>query len=122
VRASYFDAVHGYAAGLRAQRKCTEVKVLSDGPLEPALTELAESFRTESGHTLTFVYGLSPVIHKKVLDGEVADVVIVQPNFIDELVTAGKLVRDNTHALVASALVCLPEQTAPRPTSQLARR
>ena len=78
--------------GFAHNANAVEVKVLSDGPLEPALTKLAELFRTESGHTLTFVYGLSPVIHKKVLDGEVADVVIVQPNFIDELVTAGKLV------------------------------
>lgn len=49
-----------------------EIKVLSDGPLEPALAKIAETFRRESNHTLTFVYGLSPVIHKKVLDGEVA--------------------------------------------------
>jgi molybdate transport system substrate-binding protein len=69
-----------------------EVKVLSDGPLEPALTQTADAFRRESGHTVKFGFGLSPIIHKRVIDGEAADVVIIQPNFIDELVKAGKLV------------------------------
>jgi molybdate transport system substrate-binding protein len=69
-----------------------EVKVLSDSPLEPALTQTADAFRRESGHTVKFGFGLSPIIHKRVIDGEVADVVIIQPNFIDELVKAGKLV------------------------------
>jgi len=78
--------------GFISSANTAEIKVLSDGPLEPALTKIAETFRGESNHTLTFVYGLSPVIHKKVLDGEVADIVLIQPNFIDELVKAGKLV------------------------------
>ena len=77
--------------GFTSSAVTAEIKVLSDGPLEPALTKVAETFRRESNHTLTFEYGLSPVIHKKVLDGEVADIVLIQPNFIDELVKAGKL-------------------------------
>ena len=77
--------------GFTSSAVTAEIKVLSDGPLEPALTKIAETFRRESNHTLTFEYGLSPVIHKKVLDGEVADIVLIQPNFIDELVQAGKL-------------------------------
>ena len=58
--------------GFTSSANAAEIKVLSDGPLEPALTKVAETFRRESNHTLTFEYGLSPVIHKKVLDGEVA--------------------------------------------------
>jgi molybdate transport system substrate-binding protein len=68
-----------------------EVKVLSDGPLESALLQTADGFHRESGHTVKFGFGLSPIIHKRVIDGESADVVIIQPNFIDELVKAGKL-------------------------------
>jgi len=80
--------------------RAAEINVLSDSPLGPALTKIAESFQRESGHTVKFVLGLSPVIHKKVLDGEPADVVIVQPNFIDELVKAGKLAPGD-HPIVA---------------------
>ena len=68
-----------------------EVKVLSDSPLEPALVRIAEAFRRDNGHEVKFVFGLSPVIHKRVTDGETADVIIIQPNFIDEFVKAGKV-------------------------------
>jgi molybdate transport system substrate-binding protein len=68
-----------------------EIKVLSDGPLEPALTKIGEAFHRESAHTVTFGFGLSPAIHKRLTDGEVADVVLIQPNFVEELVKSGKL-------------------------------
>ena len=73
----------------RAQAK---VKVLSDGPLQPALGQIGEAFRRDSGHQVEFVFGPSRVVHKKVADGETADVLIIQPNFVAELVTSGKVV------------------------------
>jgi molybdate transport system substrate-binding protein len=65
---------------------------MSDGPLQPALVQIAEAFRRESGNQVEFVFGTSPVVHKKVADGEPADVLIIQPNFIAELVKIGKVV------------------------------
>ena len=70
----------------------------SSGP--PALTQVEEFFRRESGNTVKFEFGLSPVIHKRVLDGEPADVVIIQPKLIEELVNAGKLA-PGSHPIVA---------------------
>src|SRR6266849_2570571 len=70
----------------------TKVKVISDGPLRPALEQIAEAFHRQTGNQVEFVFGTSPVIHKKVADGETADVLIIQPNFISELVKAGKVV------------------------------
>lgn len=69
-----------------------KVKVMSDGPLRPALVQIAEAFRRESGNQVEFVFGTSPVVHKKVADGEAADVLIIQPNFVAELVKSGKVV------------------------------
>jgi molybdate transport system substrate-binding protein len=68
------------------------IKVLSDGPLRPALVQIGEAFRRESGYQVAFTFGTAPVIHQKVADGEVADVLIIQPNFVAELVKAGKIV------------------------------
>jgi len=73
----------------RAQGK---VKVMSDGPLRPALVQIAEAFRQESGNQIEFVFGTSPVVHKKVADGETADVLIIQPNFVAELMKSGKVI------------------------------
>jgi molybdate transport system substrate-binding protein len=69
-----------------------KIKVLSDGPLRPALVQIGEAFHRDSGHQVECSFGTSPVIHKKVADGEVADVLIIQPHFVDELVKAGKVI------------------------------
>jgi molybdate transport system substrate-binding protein len=71
-----------------------DIKVLSDGPLEAALVRIADVFRQETGHEIKFVFGLSPVIYKRITEGEVADVVIIQPKFADELVKDGKVITD----------------------------
>ena len=53
---------------VHAQEK---IKVLSDGPLRPALIQIGEAFRRDTGHHVEFTFGTSPVVHKKVADGEV---------------------------------------------------
>lgn len=73
----------------RSQEK---IKVLSDGPLRPALIQIGEAFRRERGRDVEFFFGTSPVVHKKVVDGEAGDVLLIQPNFIEELVKAGKVI------------------------------
>lgn len=69
-----------------------KIRVLSDVPLRPALIQIGEAFRRDSGNQIEFVFGISPVIHKKIADGETANVLIIQPNFVAELVKAGKVV------------------------------
>ena len=81
---------------VHAQEK---VRVLSDTPLQPALIQIGEAFRRDTGNEVEFVFGPSPVVHKKIADGETADVVILQPEFVDELVKAGKAV-PGQHPLV----------------------
>jgi len=77
-----------------------ELTIFSDSPLQLALTNIAQDFQRASGHTVKVLFELSPIIHKKVVDGEVADVVIIQPNFIDELVKAKRLAPGD-HPIVA---------------------
>src|SRR5688572_23302890 len=84
-----FAALLGVSTQAQSQEK---IKVLSDGPLQPALVPIAEAFRRDSGHQVEFVFGTSPVVHKKVADGETADVLIIQPNFVAELIKSGKVV------------------------------
>src|SRR5437762_661462 len=67
------------------------LKVLCVGPLAPALPAIGEAFRKKTGHQLEFAFAPSPVIHKRITDGESADIVIVQPNFLAELATKGKV-------------------------------
>jgi len=69
----------------------TEITVMSDTPIAAALGRIGELFRQSTGNDIKFVFGLSPAIHKKIIDGEPGDVLIIQSNFIDDLVTSGKL-------------------------------
>lgn len=69
-----------------------EIKVMADTPVAPALVKIGEIFQRESGNAVKFVFGLSPAIEKKIADGEPADVIVVQPNFVNHLVKSGKVV------------------------------
>ncbi len=70
----------------------SKLKVLADTPLRPALMEIGEAFRCDAGQQVDFVFGPSPVILKKVADGEAADVLIVQPDHIADLIKFEKVV------------------------------
>jgi molybdate transport system substrate-binding protein len=88
-------ALAGFVALLSASTQAQsqgKIKVLSDEPLQAALVPIAEAFRQSSGHQVEYVVGPSPVLVKKVADGEMADVVIIQPGFVTELAKTGKVV------------------------------
>ena len=86
--------------------QAASIKVLCDGPLEPALPAIGEAFRQKSGHQADFVFAPSPVIRKKIVDGETADVVIIQPDFLTELAQGGKVDRGDYPA--SQTRRCLP--------------
>lgn len=71
--------------------QAASIKVLCDGPLAPALPAIGEAFRKQSGHQAEFAFAPSPVIRKRIADGETADVVIIQPDHIAELAHSGKV-------------------------------
>jgi molybdate transport system substrate-binding protein len=80
-----------FAVLLAGTAEAATIKVLCDGPLAPALPAVAEAFRKKTGHQVEFAFAASPVIHKRIMDGESAHVVIVQPNFLAELAAKGKV-------------------------------
>jgi molybdate transport system substrate-binding protein len=80
-----------FALLLGGAAQAATIKVLCDGPLAPALPAVGEAFRKKTGHQVEFAFAPSPVIHKRITDGESADVVIVQPNFLAELAAKGKV-------------------------------
>src|SRR5436309_14360094 len=69
----------------------TEITVMSDNPVATALSHIGDIFRQETGSVNKFVFGLSPVIHKKMTESEPGDVLIIQPNIISYLDTTGKI-------------------------------
>lgn len=81
----------GAFAATAATVHAADIKVLSDSPLQPALTKVADLFRQETHNRVNLVFDPSPAVRKRIEDGEAADVVIVQPDFVEELTRAGKV-------------------------------
>ena len=71
--------------------QATELKVMADSPLGPALSKVADLYRQETRTQVELVLAPSPVVKQKIEAGEAADVVLVQPDFAEELVKLGKV-------------------------------
>jgi molybdate transport system substrate-binding protein len=71
--------------------QAADIKVMSDSPLEPALTKVVDLYRQQTHNQVNLVFDPSPVVKKRIDDGEAADVVIVQPDFADDLTKSGKV-------------------------------
>ena len=67
----------------------TEIKVLGVFPVQSVVTDLAEVFRQETGHTVTLTFTTSGVIRQKLAEGEPTDVIILNDYEIGELVGQG---------------------------------
>ncbi|MGH7101602.1 MAG: molybdate ABC transporter substrate-binding protein [Acetobacteraceae bacterium] len=75
-------AATGHASG---------IKVMCDSPVEPALGKVADLFRQETNNQVTLACNAGPAIKRRIEDGEVADVVVVEPDFVEELTNSGKV-------------------------------
>ena len=84
----------GLAVGLLAfagTAEAAELKVMADSPLGPALSKVADLYRQETRTQVELVLAPSPVVKEKIDAGEAADVVLVQPDFVEKLTKSGKV-------------------------------
>ncbi|MBO9648869.1 MAG: substrate-binding domain-containing protein [Variovorax sp.] len=71
--------------------QAADIKVMCDSPLEPALTKVVDLYSQQTHNRVTLVFDPSPAVQKRIEGGEAADVVIVQPDFAEDLTKAGKV-------------------------------
>jgi molybdate transport system substrate-binding protein len=69
-----------------------EVKVLSAGAVRAVLTEAAQAFATETGHSVKGATGTVGLVREKLAAGEPADVVVATDVAVDELIRQGVVV------------------------------
>ncbi|HET7849806.1 MAG TPA: substrate-binding domain-containing protein [Pseudolabrys sp.] len=74
-----------------AAAQATEIKVMSDSPLQPALTKVVALYSRQTHNQVSLVFDPSPAVKKRIENGEAADVVIVQPDFAEALTKSGKV-------------------------------
>lgn len=71
--------------------QAADIKVMSDSPLEPALTKVVNLYRQHTHNQVRLVFDPSPAVKKRIESGEAADVVIVQPDFAVDLTKSAKV-------------------------------
>ena len=92
-----------------------EIKLMGVFPVQKVVTELAELFKQESGHTVTAVFATSGVIRQKVASGEPADIIILNDNEIIELADQGVVIANSRTNIARFGLGVVVRQGSPLP-------
>lgn len=71
--------------------QAAEIKVMSDSPLQPALTKVVDLYRQQTHNQVSLLFDPSPTVKKRIENGEAADVIIVQPDFAEALTKSGNV-------------------------------
>ncbi|HEV8530623.1 MAG TPA: substrate-binding domain-containing protein [Methylomirabilota bacterium] len=95
--------------------QAAEIKVLSAGAVKGIVTELAETFRQETGHTVTITPGTAGELRQKVEAGDSADVVIVTDTVLEQLAAKRLVVADTRADLARTAIGVAVREGAPLP-------
>src|SRR5437667_8909086 len=95
--------------------QAAEVKVLSAGAVRAIVTDLAEAFHQETGHTVTLAFGTVGVIRQKLTAGEPVDVVIMSDAAIDETARQGAVVPGTRTDIARTGMGVAVREGAPKP-------
>src|SRR3984893_424069 len=95
--------------------QAAECRVLSAGAMKGIVTELAETFRQETGHTVTITPGTAGELRQKVEAGEPGDVVIVTDTVLEQLASKRLVVADTRVDLARTAIGVAVREGAPLP-------
>jgi molybdate transport system substrate-binding protein len=109
-------AMWGSAIGLGAgTARADELKVFSAGAVRAIVTELAQAFRQETGHTVTLSFGTVGVTRGKLASGEPVDVVIMTDVAIDDVAKQGAVVPGSRADLARTGMGVGVREGAPKP-------
>ena len=95
--------------------EAAEIRVLSAGAVRTIVTELAEAFKKETGHTVTLTFGTVGQMRQKLASGEPTDVVIMTDVAIDQAAGPGGVVPGSRTDLARTGMGIGVRDGAPRP-------
>ena len=72
-----------------------DIKIILAGGLGPVVSAVKPAFEKETGHKLDITFVSGPVVKREIEGGRAFDVAISQPEIIDEMIQAGKIVADS---------------------------
>ncbi len=68
-----------------------ELKLISANAVRSVMTELVADFEKKTGHRVVVRFELNPVVKKLIEQGDPFDVVVVNPEFVEDLAKLGKV-------------------------------
>jgi molybdate transport system substrate-binding protein len=95
--------------------RAADLKVLSSVALTAVLDELAPEFEKATGNKLSIGYGLAAELKKRVLDGEMADVIILTRPMMDELQKENRLSANSVVNVAGTPVSVAARRGAPKP-------
>ena len=95
--------------------RADELKVLSAGAVRAIVSDLAESFRRETGHPVSLSFGTVGQTRQKLLSGEPVDLVIMTDVAVDALAAQGALVAGSRVDIARTGMGVGVRDGAPRP-------
>lgn len=82
----------------------SEGKVLCAAALQPAMVELLDLFKAETGTEMAIGCDFNPAIARRIENGETFDVTVINPHLIDRLIGLGLVDPDSKRAFGQSPL------------------
>ena len=101
--------------GMLTPSNGAEIKLLFPVTMVPAMKQLTPQFEEASGNRVETAFANIGALTARVQKGEVADVLIVSPAQIEDLIKAGR-VRSGSETLIAQTpIVIIVKKGAPKP-------
>lgn len=92
-----------------------EVAVLGPNTVRSVITDVAEGFQRETGHSVRFTFGSTGAVEKRALAGEAADIVIATDEAMERMASQ-RLVLQETRSVIARVGVGVGvREGAPKP-------
>ncbi|MDP4302659.1 substrate-binding domain-containing protein [Leptothrix discophora] len=100
---------------LACSAQANDLKVIAPNAVKEAVVEIASRFEKDTGLRVSFTWGGSEAIAKRVADGEVFDVVVNTSSGVDRMAADGKLVSGSRTDFSRSAVAAAARSGLPRP-------
>jgi molybdate transport system substrate-binding protein len=95
--------------------QAAEIKVLGAPPVRAVVTDLAEMFRQQTGHTVTMAFQPLGITRQKLTAGEAVDVLILPDVAVDKLAAEGIVAAGTCANIARMGLGIAVRQGAPSP-------
>ena len=98
-----------------APARADEITVLCSNGIRAVMQELVPRFEKATGHKVVITYGLAAALKRQIDAGDPFDLAILTPQFIDDGIEKGKLVRETRTELARAGMAIAVRKGGSRP-------